>query len=151
MGSAGELVVWFFVGCLLISYGISWFQETLTQFFWLFVIISLIVALTIFKFGFSKLAKQNLYRLQQKRKKICIFALMEWKSYGIMVFMMGLGYTMRTLIGPNPYLGLLYNGIGGAMFLAAFIYFKPLILLLKKDPNQGKDPFMEKESEIGTK
>ena len=54
-----------------------------------------------------------------------------------MVFIMGMGITLRTFIGPNEYLGLLYIGIGGGMFLSGLIYFKPLFQLIK-DKNQRK-------------
>ena len=124
-------IIWIFVGQLLISYGITWFQETITEFLWLFIFLSILGALATFIFGFSKIAVKNIDRLQQKRAKICIFAFMEWKSYLIMVFMMGLGITLRTFIGPNQYLGVVYNIIGGGILLSGIIYFKPIIQLIK--------------------
>ncbi len=131
-------VMWIFVGQILISYGISWFQEKVTAFLWLFILASVIGALSIFIFGFSKIAYQNIARLQQKRERICIFAFMEWKSYLIAGFMMGLGLTLRTLIGPNQYLGLMYNAIGGGILLSGLIYFKPLVKALRRKISKKK-------------
>ncbi len=124
-------VIWIYVGQMLISYAIRWFRETVTSFLWVFIMVSVICAFSIYKFGFSKLAYKNIRRLEQKRKKICIFAFMTWQSYLIMVFMIGLGITLRSLIGPNPYLGILYNGIGGGILLAGFIYFRPIFQLIR--------------------
>jgi len=117
---------------VLISYAVEWFQKTITHFFWLFIAVSIIGALYIYKFGFSNIAHKNILRLQQKRERICIFAFMEWKSYLIMVIMMGMGIILRTLIGPNQYLGVMYNAIGGGILLSGLIYFTPLVKLIKK-------------------
>ncbi|MHA1744948.1 MAG: hypothetical protein ACTSWW_03045 [Promethearchaeota archaeon] len=130
-------VMWVFVGQMLISYGIGWFQEKITQYLWLFISISILSALSIYKFGFSKIVKQNIKRLQQKQDKLCIFAFIEWKSYIIMAFMMGMGITLRMILGPNEYLGILYIGIGGGMLLSGLIYIKP-IFQLNKDKNHKK-------------
>ena len=123
--------MWIYVGKLLISYGVVWFQEKITKFLWLFILVSVIGALSIYKFGFSKIVYKNITRLQQKRDKICIFAFMEWKSYMITVIMMTMGIMLRTFIGPNEYLGVMYIGIGGGLLLSGLIYFKPIIQLIK--------------------
>ncbi len=123
--------MWIYVGQILISYGIVWFEEEITKFLWLFILVSVIAVLSIFKFGFLKIVYKNIKRLQQKRDKICIFAFMEWKSYIIMVIMMTMGIMLRTFIGPNEYLGIMYIGIGGGLLLSGLIYFKPIIQLIK--------------------
>jgi len=123
--------MWIYVGQILISYGVVWFQEKITKFLWLFILVSVIGALSIYKFGFSKIVYKNINRLQQKRYKICIFAFMEWKSYIIMVVMMTMGIMLRIFVGPNEYLGVMYIGIGGGILLSGFIYFKPIIQLIK--------------------
>ncbi|MHA1520806.1 MAG: hypothetical protein ACTSRK_11550 [Promethearchaeota archaeon] len=133
-------VMWVFVGQMLISYGIQWFQEKITQYLWLFIVISIFSGLSIYIFGFSKVVHKNIERLQQKQDKLCIFAFMEWKSYLIMVFMMGMGITLRTILGPNEYLGILYIGIGGGMLLSGLIYIKPVYQLIQDRKQKKKLP-----------
>jgi len=65
---------------------------------------------------------------------------MEWKSYLIMVFMMGMGITLRTILGPNEYLGILYIGIGGGMLLSGLIYIKPVYQLIQDRKQKKKLP-----------
>ena len=137
-------VMWVFVGKMLISYGIRWFQEKITQYLWLFIVISILNALSIYKFGFSKIVNNNIERLQQKQDKLCIFAFIEWKSYVIMVFMMGMGITLRTILGANEYLGILYIGIGGGMLLSGLIYIKPIFQIIKN--NKQKEIVKDKRS-----
>ena len=132
-------VVWIFVGQMLVTYGIVWFQAKITQYLWPFILSSVLSVLSVYRFGFSKIVYKNIDRLQQKQNKICIFAFMEWRSYIIMVFMMGMGITLRTIIGPNEYLAILYIGIGGGMFLSGIIYFKPLFQMLKEKNTTNKN------------
>ncbi len=129
--------MWIWVGQMLISYAVQWFQETITNFLWLFILLSVILALAIYKFGFTNIVYKNINRLQQKRDSICIFAFIEWKSYFIMFIMMGMGITLRTFIEPNPYLGIMYNGIGGGILLSGLIYFKPIIQFIKNKNNNS--------------
>ena len=88
-----------------------------------------LLASAIFYFGFSKLAKKNIQRINDMvGDKICIFAFQEWKSYPLVVVMIGLGISLRKFFPiPKPYLSILYIGIGGGLFLSSLYYYKHLL------------------------
>ena len=98
------------------------------QVLWM-TLVGVLLALAIFHFGFSKLAKKNIQRITDMAgDKICIFAFQEWTSYPLIVVMIGLGLSLRNLLPiPKPYLAILYIGIGGGLFLSSLYYYKPLL------------------------
>ena len=91
------------------------------------IIIGLITGLVIAKYGFSKIAKKNIDRILVYPKKACVFAFQEWKSYILIAFMMSLGIFMRTSgFIPKILLAPMYIGIGTALFLSSFNYYRNL-------------------------
>ena len=88
-----------------------------------------LLALAIFYFGFSKLAKKNIRRITSMTgDKVCIFAFQEWTSYPLIVVMIGLGLSLRNLLPiPKPYLAIFYIGIGGGLFLSSLCFYNHLL------------------------
>lgn len=89
----------------------------------------ILLASTIYHFGFSKLAEKNIQRITDMAgDKICIFAFQEWTSYPLVAVMIGLGISLRNFLPiPKPYLAILYIGIGGGLFLSSLSYYKHLL------------------------
>ena len=79
------------------------------------------------RFGFSRLADRNISRINRYPGRVCLFAFQEWTSYVIVVVMVSLGIMMRRSPFPKPYLGSMYTGIGGALFLASWHYHLHLL------------------------
>lgn len=85
-------------------------------------------------FGFSKLAKKNANRIMEYPEKVCIFAFQRWQMYILVVIMMSMGFFMRTAnFIPKYLLAPVYVGIGLALFVSSFVYYKKL--LIKWDNN----------------
>jgi len=85
-------------------------------------------------FGFSKLAKKNANRIMEYPEKVCIFAFQRWQMYILVVIMMSMGFFMRTTnFIPKYILAPVYVGIGLALFVSSFVYYKKL--LIKRDNN----------------
>ncbi len=84
------------------------------------------MALVIYRFGFSRLATQNIRRIYQMRGRVCLFAFQKWTSYVIVIIMMTIGRTLRGLPLPRSYLASVYLGIGGALYLASLKYYNHL-------------------------
>lgn len=126
-------LVWLGAGLLLISFASRWFAlAPLTSSLWL-IFAGLILAASIYRFGFSRLAEKNIQRISAiPQEKICLFAFQEWTSYPLVAFMMSLGIYLR-IYSPIPKLLLaaMYLGIGGALSSASFHYF------MKAVPNSG--------------
>ncbi|HSQ27881.1 MAG TPA: hypothetical protein VLM80_12230 [Anaerolineales bacterium] len=122
-------LVWLGAGLLLISFASRWFTlAPFTTSIWL-IIAGLILAAGIYSFGFSKLAKKNIQRINSiAGEKICLFAFQEWTSYPLVAFMMSLGIYLRVYSPfPKLLLAAMYLGIGGALSSASLHYFGQVI------------------------
>lgn len=120
-------VMWSVVGLILCRLAMTWyislgFSQNL---FWF--LLSLPLGLGIYLFGFSKLAMVNIPRIQDLPLKPCVFAFMQWWNYPLVIFMITLGIWMRHSPIPKQFLGILYFGIGSALFLASLLYYWALI------------------------
>jgi len=121
--------MWSGVGLMLCNLAYDWLLPVgFPQVLWM-TLAGVLLALAIFHFGFSKLAKKNIQRITDMAgDKICIFAFQEWTSYPLIVVMIGLGLSLRILLPiPKPYLAILYIGIGGGLFLSSLYYYKHLL------------------------
>ncbi|MCJ7622252.1 MAG: hypothetical protein MUO76_02025, partial [Anaerolineaceae bacterium] len=122
-------LMWSAVGVFLCSLAIGWWIPEEIRWALLFAFFGGILALTIYRLGFSKLADKNIRRIDAYQKtKICIFAFQEWTSYPLVIFMISLGIFLRKFSPiPKPYLGVLYLGIGLSLFLSSLHYYRQLI------------------------
>jgi len=95
-------------------------------------IVGILMGLIIASFGFRKLAKKNSDRIMGYPEKVCVFAFQRWQMYILIVVMMSMGFFMRTTtLIPKHLLAPVYVGIGLALFLSSFVYYKSLFT--KKD------------------
>lgn len=117
-------LMWSGVGILLNRFASQWLGlvEIKNQFF--IVFLGFILAVLIYRFGFSKVARKNICRINNYlSERVCLFAFQQWSSYPLVVFMIGLGVVFRVYSPiPKPWLAVLYIGIGGALFLSSFHY-----------------------------
>ena len=117
--------MWSGVGFFLVQIAVKWFSK-LT--FWqsiFAVTLGLILGLIISYFGFSKLAKKNTIRILEYPEKVCIFAFQRWQMYVLIIIMMSMGIFMRTSsFIPKFLLAPVYIGIGSALFISSFVYYK---------------------------
>jgi hypothetical protein len=90
----------------------------------LIVISGTVLALLFAKLKFKKIADKNINRIKAKGDKSCAFSFMSWQTYIIVAFMMTIGIILRHSSLPKEYLSILYIGIGGALFLSSFGYFR---------------------------
>jgi hypothetical protein len=118
-------VIWSGVGLYLISLGVGWIIRGKLDHPVYYLISGIILASGIYWFGFSRLAKKNSKRIDQlEAEKPCLFAFQEWHSYPLVLFMIGLGVTLREYTPiPKPLLGILYIGIGGGLASASLHYY----------------------------
>jgi len=119
-------LTWGAVGTLLCGRAYHWFTDIHKSWVIPVELVSLLMALIAHRFGFSKIAGRNIKRLCLLTEKTCLFAFQTWKGYLIIGFMIALGFVLRHLPIPKPYLAIVYVTIGGALFLSSFSYFKLL-------------------------
>lgn len=123
-------LMWSGVGIYLCSLTIEWFQPVKKGLVFWFVMSGVLLALLIYWFGFSNFALRNIRRVDLiPKEKVCIFAFQQWSSYPLVVFMISLGIILRKYSPvPKPWLGTMYLGIGGSLFLASYHYYRKIIV-----------------------
>ncbi len=117
-------ILWSVVGIMLCRLAVLWLSQTDKQHAVWFGSAGAFLAFLIYQFGFSKIVNKNTVRILSKEGKVCIFGFQPWKSYVIIVVMVGLGITLRHSPLPKPYLSVIYIGFGGAMILSSLIYYQ---------------------------
>jgi hypothetical protein len=118
-------LMWSGVGLMLATLAYGWLRPVeLGEALWK-ALAGLLLALTIYRFGFSKFADRNIHRINNYLKeKFCIFAFQEWTSYPLVVVMVSMGIGLRKFSPiPKPWLAILYIGIGGSLFFASSHYY----------------------------
>ena len=118
-------LMWFGVGIMLIRFANRWLALASDATLVLLILAGVTLAAGIYGFGFSRLAKKNIRRISlMDGERTCFFAFQEWKSYPLVIFMIGLGIYLR-LYAPIPktLLAALYIGIGGGLSSSSLHYF----------------------------
>ncbi|PKO13357.1 MAG: hypothetical protein CVU39_19325 [Chloroflexi bacterium HGW-Chloroflexi-10] len=136
--SAG--LVWFGVGLMLIGFASRWLKPVIFSTMLLLVTAGLLLAIGIYFFGFSKLAKKNIKRISGlEGENVCLFAFQGWTSYPLVLFMIFLGIYLRTYSPfPKFLLAILYLGIGGGLLFASLHYFKNIARALCTKNTEAK-------------
>ena len=116
-------LMWSLVGLMLCQLAFRWYLLVGLPDHLDFLLAGAFLALAIHQFGFSIIARRNISRIQMLEEKPCIFAFMAWWNYPLVLFMIGLGLTLRHSPIPKIYLGVLYIGIGGALLLSSLRYY----------------------------
>jgi hypothetical protein len=116
-------LMWSAVGILLISYALGWLSalELVPELAW--GAAGAILAVIVYRFGFSNIAHKNIRRIKAVAEKVCVFAFQEWKGYGIIVVMMTGGILLRASSLPRAPLAALYLTIGGGLLLSSLHYY----------------------------
>ena len=135
-------LVWLGVGLMLISIASRWLRLVDLSTELLLVLAGLLLAAAIGFFGFSKLARKNIDRIQALgNTKVCLFAFQSWTSYPLVAFMVSLGIYLRIYSPfPKPLLAILYIGIGGGLFLASLSYFAHVLWGHHPENAKAKNP-----------
>jgi hypothetical protein len=116
-------LMWSVVGIMLCRLAYIWLKAVPVQWALSLGSLGLVSALAAYRFGFSKIALKNIFRLCLLPDKVCIFAFQAWKSYLIIIFMIVLGITMRHSPIPKHFLAVIYATIGGALFFSSFHFY----------------------------
>ena len=120
-------LMWSGVGIFLNILVFGWFKNLNNTQILLSILIGLFAEWVIHSFGFGNLAIKNVNRILAYPKHACIFAFQEWKSYILIAIMMIIGILMRTTsLLPKYLLAPMFIGIGIALFLVSFKYYRNL-------------------------
>jgi hypothetical protein len=117
---------WSAVGIMLIIFALSWLKLASDSIRIFLLISGGTLAAGIYLWGFSKIARKNIIRIEAYVKdKVCLFAFQKWSSYPLVLVMINLGIYLRKYSPlPKNMLAVLYIGIGGGLFLSSVHYHK---------------------------
>ncbi len=125
-------LVWIAVGGLLLNYAYQWLAVKEGWSTLVLAVIGLLCSLVIHHFGFLKVVDKNLGRILPMEGKKCLFAFQSWRSYLIILIMVGMGIGLRHSPVPKPYLAILYIGIGMALILSSIRYLRVFLTQANK-------------------
>ncbi len=109
-------LIWSSVGVLLMVRGLGWIGSGTAR--WL-VLIALFMGMLKSLFMLDKVAQKNSIRIQDMGDKSCIGAVYTWKTWVLVLLMMGMGIALRTLTEPGKIVGTIYFAIGWALFFSS--------------------------------
>lgn len=117
--------VWIVAGANILRIGIvTWMNDSQ---YWLFKIgEATVVFLLFFVLIFRRIYYQHTERiLQKKKEKNCPFSFFDVKSWILMIFMVSLGITVRTLhLLPNSFISVFYTGLSLALISTGILFIR---------------------------
>ncbi len=119
-------LMWSIVGVILCRISYVWIEMVHWHLGLPLGLIGIVLALIVYRFGFSNIARKNIDRICMSSEKKCIFAFQAWKSYLIIGIMITFGIILRKSSIPKYYLSTVYATIGGALLLSSFQYYARL-------------------------
>lgn len=121
VGLAG--ILWNATGIMLCRYAFIWIWDFPVNVRIVTGSAGLVLLLLAYRFGFNRIARKNIGRINFLPDKSCIFAFQAWRSYLIIGVMVALGIFLRHSGIPKYYLVVIYFSMGGALFISSFHYF----------------------------
>jgi len=109
-------LIWTLVGLMLMFRGWGWLGRGNGRFL---VILALGLGSLKGRYVLDRSARRCLRRIADFGDYTCVGAVYSWKSWLLVIVMMGFGMTMRTLTEPGPVLGTLYMAIGWGLFFSS--------------------------------
>lgn len=119
-------LMWSGVGIMLVVFASRWLKLVDWMTMLLLIFAGAILGAAIYMFGFSKLARKNIRRINAYiKERICLFAFQEWKTYPLVGFMIFLGIYLRVYSPvPKPILAIAYLGLGFSLFSSSLLYYR---------------------------
>lgn len=117
-------VLWTAVGVMLVTYAVMWLAPVDWHLEIALGAAGAVLAIVAARFMFRGIAAKNIDRIHQGPDRASALAFQPWKSYLMMVFMMGLGIVLKHSAVPKPALAVVYAAIGGALMLASGLYHR---------------------------
>ncbi|MCU0376839.1 MAG: hypothetical protein MUC78_01125 [Bacteroidales bacterium] len=114
--------VWMGVGLMLCYKAFKWLQPTTHPV--VLAVAGISAGTLISFFGFQKIARQNIERIEALPGNRCLFSFMTLKSYLLVLVMISFGIALRHSSLTKEVLSVIYISIGVALALSSISYFK---------------------------
>jgi hypothetical protein len=126
--------IWLGTGIMLDSLAANWLGDKPPAVILGYLSVGFFCAMVIHHFGFLGVADKNLQRILPMEGRRCLFSVFPWKSYILVFIMISLGRLLRHAPISKPHLAILYSGIGTALILSSFRYFRFFLKMLREKP-----------------
>lgn len=90
--------------------------------------LSLLVAITGYVFGFSKVVQKNIDRIRHMPERANIFAFTPVRGYVVIALMITIGITLRNSAIPKYYLTLPYDVMGGVLLIGSIQFYRQFFI-----------------------
>jgi len=119
-------LMWSGVGVMLVAFASRWLKLVDLLTLALLVLGGAALGAAIYWFGFSKLARKNIRRIDAyAQERVCLFAFQEWKTYPLVAVMISMGIYLRVYSPfPKPLLAIAYLGLGFSLFASSLLYYR---------------------------
>ena len=117
-------LLWNGVGTMLVRFAYQWLSVMEGKSAYLLGGLGILFSLAIHHFGLLKVVDKNLARIRPMEGKRCFFSFQPWRSYLIVLFMIGMGIGLRHSNLPRPFLAVFYMAMGVALILSSTRYLK---------------------------
>jgi hypothetical protein len=116
-------VMWSAVGIMLIWRAWIWLSAMEPAWAIGIVVAGAVIAFAFYYFMFTKTVAKNIRRMCGLPDPVGLLAFNTPKGYVLIIFMIGLGITLRHSPLDRRLLALVYVGMGGALFLASLHFY----------------------------
>lgn len=82
------------------------------------------LGVAVWRLGFIRLAARNVARIRRGPERPCLFSFQAWKSYLLVLLMVGLGVGLRRSTFPKAWLAVVYVTMGVALALGSLAYYR---------------------------
>ena len=87
--------MWSSVGVMLISLAIKWLGDLQTQYSVLIILAGVASGLLVSVYGFTRIVRKNIQRINDMDVRASVFAFQVWHSYVLILIMMSMGAFVR--------------------------------------------------------
>ncbi len=117
-------LLWSGVGIMLNTFAFRWIAQYHGMELFTVIFVGIVLGITIAAFGFRRIAKKNIQRINSLPERVCVFAFQAWQSYILILVMMSMGIFLRTSsLFSKILLSPMYIGIGIALFVSGLEYY----------------------------
>ena len=129
-------ILWITVGLLLCTRAISWLVDDAFTTSVAIEFAGVVIAIPVYRFGFSRIVRKNIFRIEKLPDHACAFALMAWRGYLMIALMVTIGLTLRNSAIPKHYLSLPYTTMGIMLLEGSIGFFRHFLRLVSSKAEQ---------------
>jgi hypothetical protein len=108
--------LWTVIGAFLMARGWGWLEPGRSK---LLFLVAILLGTLKSLFILDKVARRSLRRIVNFQDNTCLGAVYSWKTWLLVLLMMGAGIALRRFTQPGPYIAILYAAVGWALCLSS--------------------------------